>query len=114
VKGAKASGEDIAAFAREHITERAAAPKEVYVLDEMPLTDVQKPNKVKLRQDAARRAFTEALEPAIGKVAVDVGPDPTHGTLAVIRPAVSGDHAAVEKKVHEVMKAYAMKYEVRW
>jgi fatty-acyl-CoA synthase len=114
VKGSKATGEDIAAFARENISERAAAPKEVYVLEEMPLTDVGKPNKVKLRQDAARRAFTEALEPVVGKVAVDVAPDPTHGTLATIRPSAAKDRTETEEKVHEVMKAYAMRYAVKW
>ena len=118
VKGATASGEEIAEFARLHITERAAAPKEVYVLDEMPLTDVGKPSKVHLRHDAARRAFSDALRGALlagQSFEVTVGTDAAHGTSAAIGiDAPPARRAALEKTIHEVMKAYAMHYSIRW
>ena len=118
VKGATATGEEIAEFVRQHITERAAAPKEVYVLEEMPLTDVGKPSKVHLRHDAARRAFVAALGaalPASQKFDVSVGVDATHGTSAtVIVEAPEGARAGLESKIHEVMKAYTMHHSVRW
>jgi fatty-acyl-CoA synthase len=57
VPGARASAEAIRDFALEHIPERAAAPKEIVIVQKMPLTDVQKPAKLELRRDAARRAF---------------------------------------------------------
>jgi fatty-acyl-CoA synthase len=118
VKGSQASGAELAAFVREHISERAAAPKEVYVLDEMPLTDVGKPSKVQLRQDAGRRAFLAALMHSLGPgtpMDVQVGPHPIHGTLATIRLPASGRHSAeLEQKVHEVMKAYTMPYVLEW
>src|SRR6185503_13064982 len=110
VQGKKASAEEIDAFTREHITERAAAPKEIFILEEMPLTDVGKPHKVRLRQDAAERAFAAALGAALGSaasVSVRVGPDPVHGTLARVRTAVPGQSAAeLEKQVHEAMKGF--------
>src|SRR5215470_4202358 len=59
VAGARAAAEEIRDFALAHIPERAAAPKEIVVVEKMPLTDVQKPGKVELRRDAARRAFRE-------------------------------------------------------
>ena len=118
VKGATTSGEEIAEFARAHITERAAAPKEVTVVDEMPLTDVGKPSKVHLRQDAARRAFTAALGdalPAGQRFDVTVGIDATHGTAATIGIAApTAQRADLEKKIHEVMKTYTMHYSIRW
>ncbi|OGA29166.1 MAG: hypothetical protein A3I01_16840, partial [Betaproteobacteria bacterium RIFCSPLOWO2_02_FULL_65_24] len=64
-KGARVTGEELAAFALEHIPERAAAPKDVHVLEQMPLTDIQKPSKVLLRHDAARRVFSAALAEAL-------------------------------------------------
>ncbi|OGA75937.1 MAG: hypothetical protein A3G27_05415 [Betaproteobacteria bacterium RIFCSPLOWO2_12_FULL_66_14] len=118
VKGAKSTGEEIAAFAREHTPERAAAPKEVYVLEEMPLTDIGKPSKVQLRHDAAERAFTAALAPVLGSgagIQVKVGADATHGTLATLRVSAAGrDRDVLEKAIHEVMKAYTMRYAVKW
>ena len=109
VKGSRASAADIEAFVREHISERAAAPKEVFLLERMPLTDIGKPDKVFLRRDAAERSFAAALRTALGKrarIAVRVQPDATHGTIAVIGTS------AGEDKVAEVMKAYTMHYRI--
>ncbi|MFM9968754.1 MAG: acyl-CoA synthetase, partial [Burkholderiales bacterium] len=118
VKGSNTTGEEIAAFVREHITERAAAPKEVFVIDEMPLTDVGKPSKVLLRYDAARRAFTAALSDLAGpacQIDVSVGADATHGTSASVRvKAPTEQRAALEAKIHDIMKAYTMHHAVKW
>jgi len=111
VKGAQTGAAELEAFAREHITERAAAPKEIVLLERMPLTDIGKPDKVGLRYDAARRAFTEALSAALGleaRFSVSVGPDPVHGTVAAIRVS-SG---ALRGTIDEVMKAYTVRYRV--
>ncbi len=55
VPNARARADDIREFAQRHIPERAAAPKEVIIVERMPLTDVQKPAKLELRRDAACR-----------------------------------------------------------
>ena len=119
VEGAMATAEQLVAFAREHITEQAAAPKEVYVLDAMPLTDVGKPHKVQLRFDAARRAFASALAGALGHdpgIGVEVGPDATAGTLVTISVSAptAESRRAIESRIHEIMKAYATHYVVTW
>ncbi len=118
VTGSNTTGEEIAEFVRQHITERAAAPKEVFVLDEMPLTDVGKPSKVHLRHDAARRAFTAALNEVLGGAQpfdVVVGADATHGTSAtVVLSAAQGARHALEARIHEAMKAYTMHHSIRW
>ena len=81
VAGARANADEIRDFAAAHIPERAAAPKEIVIVDKMPLTDVGKPAKVQLRNDAARRAFQALLadvaEPA--KLMVDDGGRPDQG-----------------------------------
>jgi fatty-acyl-CoA synthase len=114
--GARASADEIRDFALAQIPERAAAPKEIIVVDKMPLTDVQKPAKVELRRDAARRAFREVLaDVADGKLSVDVVPDPVKGNLTVISVAAAGDaRSAVEEKINERMKVFPSAYAIRW
>ena len=116
VPNARARADDIREFAQRHIPERAAAPKEVIIVERMPLTDVQKPAKLELRRDAACRAFREVLaDIADGKIAVDMAADPVKGNMAVI--SVTGTRDAqrdLEGKIHERMKGFAVPYAIRW
>jgi fatty-acyl-CoA synthase len=59
--GARASAEELLAWAAERVPERAAAPRHVEIVDEIPLTAVGKPYKPELRRRAAERAAREAL-----------------------------------------------------
>ncbi|MFJ5079522.1 acyl-CoA synthetase [Streptomyces sp. NPDC088553] len=82
---------ELIAFAAQHVPERAAAPKDVVVLPELPLTDVGKPSKVPLRLDATRRAVALAL----ADLGTGVGHEQIHcvladGRAAVILPLVTG------------------------
>jgi fatty-acyl-CoA synthase len=49
-------------WAGERVAEPAAAPKEVVIVDALPVTDVGKVYKLPLRADAARRELGRALE----------------------------------------------------
>ncbi|MDP9037972.1 MAG: acyl-CoA synthetase [Acidobacteriota bacterium] len=60
--GFHATVEELAHFARTHVSERAAAPDWVEIVDVMPLTAVGKIVKRGLRQHAAARTFTELLQ----------------------------------------------------
>ncbi|MFF4575257.1 acyl-CoA synthetase [Streptomyces sp. NPDC001410] len=53
--------DDLRAWAAAHVSEAAAAPKAVRVLDALPVTAVGKPSKLPLRADATRRVLTEVL-----------------------------------------------------
>lgn len=64
VKGASISPEELLAYAREHIHERAAMPKHVEILDELPKTAVGKVFKPDLRKRAITRIYAEALDQA--------------------------------------------------
>ena len=111
------SRDDILAWAREHIGERAAVPKDVFVVDEIPLTAVGKIFKPKLRWDATRRIYEQELK-ALGDMAqsveISVNEDKVHGTKAAIRikAAKGADPEEIKKKVPEILARYTIQYEV--
>jgi fatty-acyl-CoA synthase len=59
--GTTAWPEDLIAFSRAHIQERAAVPVEIVVVDALPLTPVGKVSKPALRTDALRREIRALL-----------------------------------------------------
>ncbi|MGB7603256.1 MAG: AMP-binding protein, partial [Candidatus Sulfotelmatobacter sp.] len=122
VPGSRVTDVELIALASQHIAERAAIPKEIYVIDRIPLTDAGKPAKVALRQDAARRVFRIALNHALeGSLAteawdVEVGAHSVHGTLVTISLGRDSDldPSAIEARIAEVMSRYSFAYEVLW
>ena len=73
--------QDLVAWAADHVSERAAAPKEVRILNELPVTGVGKPYKLGLRADAARRAVHAALGELVRPEAVTA--DVEDGSIVV-------------------------------
>lgn len=122
VPGSRITDIELITLASQHIAERAAIPKEIYIVDRIPLTDAGKPAKVALRQDAARRVFRMALHQALdGGLAteawdVEVGTDSVHGTLITIAltRASDLDPSAIETRIAEVMSRYSFAYEIVW
>jgi fatty-acyl-CoA synthase len=118
VKGAKATAADLAAFAAQHVPERPAAPKEVIILEAMPLTDIEKPDKPRLRYDAAERAFAEVFRAALGaqaRFAVRAGTDESQATIITVD--VAGDtvmRADVERRIADAMKGYTLRHVINW
>ncbi|MBN1880745.1 MAG: acyl-CoA synthetase [Deltaproteobacteria bacterium] len=119
VPGSNMTPEDIMAYAGEHIGERAAVPKEVIIMDEIPLTPIGKIFKPALTWDAARRAYERELS-ALGdmaaSVSVKVGEDVVHGKSAVItvtpNPGVSTDK--ILTKINELLTRYTVQYRVEF
>ncbi|MCV2882955.1 acyl-CoA synthetase [Actibacterium sp. XHP0104] len=64
VAGAQVTAEELREHARVHIHERAAIPKHVEILDELPKTAVGKVFKPDLRKLAITRVYNEALADA--------------------------------------------------
>ncbi|HLI22226.1 MAG TPA: acyl-CoA synthetase [Stellaceae bacterium] len=118
LRDARVTPDELKAFVRGEITERAATPDEIFLIDPLPLTDIGKPNKALLRQDAAARTFRTVLEGVVGTSAgidVYIRQDPTHGTVAVITvESAPGDREAIEAKIRETMKAYTMQHRIDW
>jgi fatty-acyl-CoA synthase len=114
---ADATPDDIVSWAREHIGERAAIPKEVVIVDEIPLTAVGKLFKPALRWDATRRIYEKELEglgDLVDRVRVEVGEDRVHGTCAkiYIKPADAGNVTEIKKQIPEILSRYTIYYEI--
>ncbi|WP_420917817.1 AMP-binding enzyme [Rhodococcus rhodochrous] len=62
VPGATVGVEELASWAAAHVTECAAAPRHVTIVDVIPVTAVGKPYKPALRAEAARAALATALD----------------------------------------------------
>jgi fatty-acyl-CoA synthase len=117
--GAAARSEDLGEFARTQIAERAAVPKEVIVLEAMPLTAVGKIAKAKLRLEAARRALSEAIARAgITGVAIDIDvvPHPTRGANAIVSVAHKDavDRATIEDQIARALAGFTVPHEIEW
>ncbi len=118
VRGKRATADELKDFVRAEITERAATPDEILIVDPLPLTDIGKPNKAMLRHDAAARTFSAVLDAVVGSAAgigIEVRQDATHGTLAVINvESKPAEREAIEAKIADAMKAYTMRHRIDW
>ena len=96
IKGAEVTIEELAAFARDHITERAALPKHIEVLAELPKTAVGKVFKPDLRRRAITRIYDAALKGAGLPVRVlEVVEDKKRGLVARLEKTGAAEDAAV-------------------
>ena len=107
---AKAVPQELLAFARARIAERAAVPKEIVVLPSLPLTAVGKVHKQALKLAATRAVAEESVRQVVGaaEFAVQVEPHPLHGLLVQVRTADAASAAAAR----ESLSAFAFRAEV--
>jgi fatty-acyl-CoA synthase len=93
-EGQNTSEEELLAFAADHVLERAAVPKQVVIVDALPLTAVGKIYKPDLRRDAFRRVLEADLAEYLNTGAVtsiEVVEDKKYGQLARISLATIDD-----------------------
>ncbi|MCE5973761.1 acyl-CoA synthetase [Sinirhodobacter sp. WL0062] len=102
VSGASVSDEELAAHAKKHIHERAAIPKHIEVLDELPKTAVGKIFKPDLRKRAISRVLDAALaEAGIAAHVVAVIEDKKRGLVAEIATTGAIDEDKLKQKLGE-------------
>ncbi|MCI2399151.1 acyl-CoA synthetase [Aliiroseovarius subalbicans] len=96
IGGAEVTVEELMAFAKKHVHERAAHPKHIEILDELPKTAVGKVFKPDLRRSAITRVYNAALAEA-GHAAevVEVLEDKKRGLVARLRAMGDVDFEAV-------------------
>jgi fatty-acyl-CoA synthase len=116
-EGTSATPEEILEYARKQIPERAAVPKEVYIVDKLPLTPIGKLYKPPLVWDAARRVYEkelEALSDLSDSVSVEVGEHRLYGKIARIsvRPKPGVTAEKITGLIDDILARYSMKYEV--
>jgi fatty-acyl-CoA synthase len=113
------AGEDeLRSFVRDRISDPVAVPRNIYITEQMPLTDVRKIAKPLLRLDCARLTFLDALRPVIpagAELEVRVEPHRQHGTLTTVElRRVAGDRGSLARQITDVMQAYAFPFEISW
>ncbi|WP_170478608.1 acyl-CoA synthetase [Ruegeria arenilitoris] len=83
VDGASATEQELMEYCKVHVHERAAQPKHMTILDELPKTAVGKVFKPDLRKQAITRIYNEALESAgVSARVVSVVDDKKRGLVA--------------------------------
>lgn len=110
---------DILQWAQSHIGERAAVPKAVYIVDQIPLTAVGKLFKPALRWDAIQRTYAEelkALGDLVETIDVNVQEDKVHGTMAQIRikAAEGTDEQQLRSRITELLARYTVRYHLNF
>ena len=97
VKGAQATVEELMAYAAKHISERAAVPKHLEIMAELPKTAVGKVFKPDLRRMAITRTYDAALAEAGLPVRVGaVIEDKKRGLVAQVQKSATVEDAAVQ------------------
>jgi fatty-acyl-CoA synthase len=93
--GAEVTEHELCDWAAERVAERAAAPREVVLLDSLPVTDVGKPYKLRLRADATQRELSSALAEIDHVQAVHVAVD-DGSVVATVEVSSPADEATVQ------------------
>ena len=97
VAGAKVTENELMAFCKEQVHERAAQPKHMTILDELPKTAVGKVFKPDLRKSAITRVYNGALEKAgLETRVVSVVDDKKRGLVAQLSASSEDDSAVTE------------------
>ena len=106
-EGENTTNEELLSFCENKITEKAALPKYIEIIDEMPLTAVGKIFKPDLRKKAISRVFEDALSSANIKAnVISVYEHPKEGLKANI---ISDEN---KENISKVLSAYTVGYEL--
>ena len=116
-ENADLSEAQIVDYLKSEIGERAAIPKEIYIVDEIPLTPVGKIFKPSLRWQAIQRVYEaelEVLADTVESVEISVNEDKIHGSIAEINikagPGISADE--IKQSVENILARYTVKYKL--
>jgi len=117
--GATVTEQALLDYAQQTVKERAAIPKSIVILDQMPVTTVGKIFKPPLRCDAVRRVYAEALSavlPAHLSWEVQVEPNQQHGMLAtlILSGVPEEQRAHAHDQIARALGAYVVKYQIQW
>ncbi len=105
--GSEATVKELMDFAAEKVPEKAAVPKHIEILDELPKTAVGKVHKPALRKRAIARALGQALSKAGIEAEIEVVDDKARGLVARVSARDAG-----EAKVAEVLGRFAQPWEM--
>jgi len=114
-EGADLTEEQVLDYLKKEMGERAAIPKEVFIIDQIPLTPVGKIFKPALRWEAIKQVYRKELQvlgDMVDSVEVTVKEDKVHGSLAVItvKPASNASAEEIKDRVDNILTRYTIRY----
>ncbi|QJF50421.1 acyl-CoA synthetase [Roseobacter ponti] len=108
VAGASVTEEELLAFCKVRVHERAAQPRHLTIMDELPKTAVGKIFKPDLRKHAITRIYNQALEAAgVAARVVSVVDDKKRGLVAQVE-ANGADEAAIGEVLGDFVRPWEM------
>jgi len=107
--GSEVTAEELLMFCKENIPERAAIPKEVILIDEMPVTAVGKIFKPTLRNDITQRLVNNLLGQLADASAfsVEVETSKKYGQIVKV-----SSNQLIDEQLTETLGGYSFKYEL--
>ncbi len=117
-KGAQISSEEILNSLADKIGERAAVPKEAFILEQMPLTAVGKIFKPKLRWLATEHVYRQALaetKKLVDSLEVSVDENPVYGALATItvKLPAGANKTEISQQIADKLGPFMTKYDLQ-
>lgn len=110
--GAQATDEELRQFAEPLIAERAAWPKQIYLVDTVPVTGVGKVFKPQLRTDAVERLVRGEIAAVVGSDSISVGVVPGGKRGMDVTVILSPDDAESLPAVEQALDGYPFNYDV--
>lgn len=107
--GAQATVQELLEIATRHIPERPAVPKEIIIVDQIPLTAVGKPQKHLLQVDVARRTFEQAFRSVSGPWRLDVSM--LNGGLFLAVQVPAGQYQ-MQREIEQILASYPIRYQL--
>ena len=107
--GAQVTEAELLAVASAHIHERPAVPKEIIILDQIPLTAVGKPQKHLLQVDAAERTFRALFRDVPGDWQMQVG---ISGGGLLLSIQVPQSETASRQQIEQILSGFAIRHQV--
>lgn len=116
-EGAKITEGEILEYLGKEVGERAAVPKQVYIIPQIPLTPVGKIFKPALRWESIRKVYQGALsvlEGMVDQMEVKVTEDKVHGSMVtiIITPVSGVSEETIREKAAEVLAPYTVRYQL--
>ncbi|MEP2641001.1 acyl-CoA synthetase [Roseobacter sp.] len=106
VEGAQVTEDELLAFCKEHVLERAAQPKHMTIMDELPKTAVGKIFKPDLRKAAITRIYNQSFDTAgVPARVVQVVDDKKRGLVAQVDPK-GADEAAISEVLNVFVRPW--------
>jgi len=108
---------EIERYCREKVSERAAVPRKVHIVDSMPVTAIGKIFKPALRHRAISEVFTselDVLSDMVESIDVIVREEKALGTTACVTavPAGGVDPAELRERIDAILGHYTVRYEL--